>query len=114
MKKGVDRITQPLYKGSSTRGDAPPNKETNMTNFTAFEVYCTEDKFWAVNEFFCDHVECDERFADVKEQYADHDVEVYNVKYKSDRNRHSVKFAVRSDHAYSMMFANFMVDCWNK
>jgi hypothetical protein len=35
MKKGVDRISQPLYKGSSARGSAPPNKETTMTTYQA-------------------------------------------------------------------------------
>ena len=85
-----------------------------MTKFARFEVFCTTDKFWAMQEFFCDHVECDERFADVAAFYTDHEVEVFNVKVPVEGNRHSVKFSVKQDDSYSMMFANFMVDCWNK
>jgi len=106
MKKGVDRITQPLYKGSSTRGAAPPNKETTMTNFAAFEVYCTEDKFWAMHDCF-DDVRNPDTFKDFPE-----DSTPNAVKVKA--NNRSVTFSVDADDAFTMAWANFMVDCWNK
>jgi hypothetical protein len=44
MKKGVDRINLPLYKGTSTRGAAPPNKETTMN-------YQIGQKVWVRNSW---------------------------------------------------------------
>lgn len=85
-----------------------------MTKFAAFEVFCTEDKFWAVQECFSDLVECDERLANFATFYTDDEVEVFNVKVPVEGKRHSVKFSVKQDDSYSMLFANYMVDCWNK
>jgi hypothetical protein len=82
-----------------------------MTNFTAFEVYCTEDKFWAMHECFNDELECNQRMAHVAKAYPDaFNPEVFKVK----ASNRSVTFFVKTDDAYSMEFANHMVRCWNK
>jgi hypothetical protein len=80
--------------------------EIYMTDFTTFEVHCTEDKFWAMHDCF-DDVRDPDTFKHFPE-----DSSPNAVKVKA--SNRSVTFSVDANDAFTMAWANFMVACWNK
>ena len=77
-----------------------------MTKFATFEVFCTEDKFWAMHDGAMHDCNPD-TFKDFPEDSTPNAVK---VKFS---NR-SVTFSVDTNDAVTMAWANFMVNCWNK
>lgn len=76
-----------------------------MTDFATFEVFCTEDKFWAMHDCYSDVCGRNEDFSQNERE-----VTTFNVK----SNRRSVTFSVNTNDAYSMEFAADMTRRWNK
>ena len=91
------------YKGTSARGSAPPIRRMIMTDFTTFQVFCTEDKFWAMHDCFSDVCERNEDFSENERE-----VRTFNVSF----THNYVTFSVDTNDAFSMEFAAHMMRSW--